>query len=117
MSHCADQSAAAQLGGPRTLALALADCSQPVECVLRALSAAVLAYRSEFQRKLSIIRGDVIRSALPFFDVCVANVPYNVRHRLLVSYLWVTRWGRGVRWKLDSCCSSCGGCQSSKKSC
>jgi 18S rRNA (adenine1779-N6/adenine1780-N6)-dimethyltransferase len=30
------------------------------------------------QRKLSIIRGDIVRTALPFFDVCVANVPYNV---------------------------------------
>ena len=34
---------------------------------------------SESESHLQIIHGDVLKSALPFFDVCVANVPYNVR--------------------------------------
>ena len=32
----------------------------------------------ELQHKLSVIQGDILRVDLPFFDVCVANVPYNV---------------------------------------
>jgi 18S rRNA (adenine1779-N6/adenine1780-N6)-dimethyltransferase len=31
------------------------------------------------QSKLEIIVGDVIKNDLPFFDVCVANMPYQVR--------------------------------------
>ncbi len=28
--------------------------------------------------KLSVIVGDVLKSELPFFDVCVANLPYKI---------------------------------------
>ena len=37
------------------------------------------AWCRELQHKLSVIQGDILRVELPFFDVCVANVPYNVR--------------------------------------
>lgn len=30
--------------------------------------------------KLQIIVGDVLKMDLPFFDVCVANLPYQVGH-------------------------------------
>lgn len=30
------------------------------------------------QPKLSIVVGDVLKTDLPFFDVCVANMPYQV---------------------------------------
>lgn len=30
------------------------------------------------QHKLEILMGDVLKSDLPFFDVCVANMPYQV---------------------------------------
>ena len=30
------------------------------------------------QNKLQIIVGDVLKNELPFFDVCVANMPYQV---------------------------------------
>ena len=35
---------------------------------------------SDKESKLTVIHGDVLKSELPYFDVCVANVPYNVRH-------------------------------------
>lgn len=31
------------------------------------------------QAKLQILIGDVLKTDLPFFDVCVANLPYQVR--------------------------------------
>lgn len=34
--------------------------------------------RREWERSLQIIHGDVLKVPLPFFDVLVANVPYNV---------------------------------------
>lgn len=33
---------------------------------------------TEYMNKLKIIHGDVIKVELPFFDVCVANLPYQV---------------------------------------
>lgn len=30
------------------------------------------------QTKLQILVGDVLKTELPFFDVCVANLPYQV---------------------------------------
>lgn len=30
------------------------------------------------QNKLQILVGDVLKTDLPFFDVCVANLPYQV---------------------------------------
>ena len=29
-------------------------------------------------RKLQVLVGDVLKSDLPFFDVCVANLPYQI---------------------------------------
>lgn len=37
------------------------------------------------QTKLQILVGDVLKTDLPFFDVCVANLPYQVKTRLLHS--------------------------------
>lgn len=39
------------------------------------------------QSKLSIIQGDVIKTSLPFFDVCVANVPYQISSALIFKLL------------------------------
>lgn len=33
---------------------------------------------THFQNKLEIRVGDVLKNDLPFFDVCVANMPYQV---------------------------------------
>lgn len=33
---------------------------------------------THFQNKLEIRIGDVLKNELPFFDVCVANMPYQV---------------------------------------
>ena len=38
---------------------------------------------SPLQSKLQIIMGDAIKIDLPFFDVCVANLPYQVRLQAL----------------------------------
>jgi 18S rRNA (adenine1779-N6/adenine1780-N6)-dimethyltransferase len=34
-----------------------------------------------------VIHGDVLKTALPFFDVLVANVPYNISSPLLFKLL------------------------------
>eukprot|EP00049_Salpingoeca_infusionum_P018971 m.359569 g.359569 ORF g.359569 m.359569 type:complete len:315 (-) comp18629_c0_seq1:132-1076(-) len=33
---------------------------------------------TEYQRKLQLIMGDVLKNQLPYFDVCVANMPYQI---------------------------------------
>merc|ERR1712241_166695 len=42
---------------------------------------------SHYQQKLQIMVGDVIKSDLPFFDVCVANVPYQISSPLVFKLL------------------------------
>jgi len=42
---------------------------------------------SHMQQKLQIMVGDVIKSDLPFFDVCVANVPYQISSPLVFKLL------------------------------
>jgi 18S rRNA (adenine1779-N6/adenine1780-N6)-dimethyltransferase len=32
------------------------------------------------QRKLQVICGDFLKVDLPYFDVCISNTPYQVRH-------------------------------------
>lgn len=43
--------------------------------------------RTPFQAKLKIMVGDVIKTDLPFFDVCVANVPYQISSPLVFKLL------------------------------
>lgn len=33
------------------------------------------------QRRLEILVGDVIKTELPYFDVCISNTPYQVNLR------------------------------------
>merc|ERR1712241_561862 len=42
---------------------------------------------SHYQQKLQIMVGDVIKTELPFFDVCVANVPYQISSPLVFKLL------------------------------
>jgi len=42
---------------------------------------------TRFQSKLEMKVGDVIKSDLPFFDVCVANVPYQISSPLVFKLL------------------------------
>jgi len=42
---------------------------------------------THFQSKLQIIVGDVIKSELPFFDICVANIPYQISSPLVFKLL------------------------------
>ncbi|KAL7466503.1 hypothetical protein ACHAXS_006800 [Conticribra weissflogii] len=39
------------------------------------------------ERKLKIIQGDAIKTRFPFFDVCVANVPYQISSALVFKLL------------------------------
>ena len=38
-------------------------------------------------RALTIVYGDVLTTALPYFDVCVANVPYNISSAIVFKLL------------------------------
>lgn len=40
-----------------------------------------------FQQKLQIMIGDVLKTELPFFDVCVANIPYQISSPLVFKLL------------------------------
>ena len=42
---------------------------------------------SEYQSKLKLIQGDVLKSNLPFFDLCVANIPYQISSPLIFKLL------------------------------
>lgn len=39
------------------------------------------------ETKLQLVQGDAIKTALPFFDVCVANVPYQISSPLVFKLL------------------------------
>ena len=43
---------------------------------------------SHYQQKLHMLVGDVIKTELPFFDVCVANVPYQISSPLVFKLLF-----------------------------
>lgn len=40
-----------------------------------------------YQQKLQILIGDVIKTELPFFNVCIANVPYQISSPLVFKLL------------------------------
>lgn len=40
-----------------------------------------------YQSKLQIMIGDVLKTELPFFDVCVANIPYQISSPLVFKLL------------------------------
>ena len=42
---------------------------------------------SEHAHKLQIIHGDFLKVELPYFDVCVANVPYQISSPLTFKLL------------------------------
>ncbi len=42
---------------------------------------------SEYESKLQIIPGDVLAVKLPFFDICVANIPYQISSPLVFKLL------------------------------
>ena len=47
-----------------------------------------LLFCREWEKSLQIIQGDVLKVPLPFFDVLVANVPYNVSVRVPSCNIW-----------------------------
>ncbi|KAJ8975226.1 hypothetical protein NQ317_014655 [Molorchus minor] len=42
---------------------------------------------THFQPKLKIMIGDVLKAELPFFDICVANIPYQISSPLVFKLL------------------------------
>lgn len=40
-----------------------------------------------YQSKLQIVLGDVLKSDLPFFDLCIANIPYQISSPLVFKLL------------------------------
>ncbi len=56
-------------------------CKQVVACEVDPRMVAELQKRvlgTHLQPKLHIMVGDVLKTELPFFDVCVANLPYQI---------------------------------------
>lgn len=42
---------------------------------------------THFQQKLQILIGDALKTELPFFDICIANVPYQISSPLVFKLL------------------------------
>ena len=42
---------------------------------------------TEYQHKLQLIHGDFLKTGLPYFDACVANVPYNISSPIVFKLL------------------------------
>ena len=42
---------------------------------------------SPYQNKLQLIQGDVLKQNLPFFDLCVANIPYQISSPIVFKLL------------------------------
>lgn len=42
---------------------------------------------SDYQNKLKLIQGDVLKTNLPYFDLCVANIPYQISSPLIFKLL------------------------------
>jgi 18S rRNA (adenine1779-N6/adenine1780-N6)-dimethyltransferase len=46
-----------------------------------------LIWNSSNENKLQVIQGDVLKVPMPFFDVCVANLPYQISSPFLFKLL------------------------------
>lgn len=61
----------------------LAECKKLVAVEKDPRLAAELTKRvmknPEVHRKLNLVIGDVLKTQLPYFDICVSNTPYQVR--------------------------------------
>eukprot|EP00095_Tigriopus_kingsejongensis_P003380 maker-scaffold153_size302544-snap-gene-2.18 protein:Tk03380 transcript:maker-scaffold153_size302544-snap-gene-2.18-mRNA-1 annotation:"probable dimethyladenosine transferase-like" len=69
---------------------ALEKCKKLIACEVDPRMVAELQKRvqgTHFQSKLQIMVGDVIKTDLPFFDACVANVPYQISSPLVFKLL------------------------------
>jgi 18S rRNA (adenine1779-N6/adenine1780-N6)-dimethyltransferase len=42
---------------------------------------------SEYQSKLKLLQADVLKTKLPYFDLCVANIPYQISSPLIFKLL------------------------------
>lgn len=40
-----------------------------------------------YQHKFQLIQGDAIKTQLPFFDLCIANTPYQISSPLVFKLL------------------------------
>ncbi|XP_075259231.1 putative dimethyladenosine transferase [Convolutriloba macropyga] len=68
----------------------LEKCKQVVACEVDPRLVAELRKRVQptaYSQNLNIIVGDVIKAELPFFDLCVANIPYQISSPLIFKLL------------------------------
>ncbi len=75
---------------PITFLMKNFSCLKVVACELDPRMVAELQKRVQgtpFQPKLHIMVGDVLKTELPFFDVCVANLPYQISSPLVFKLL------------------------------
>ena len=68
----------------------LEKCKKLVACEIDSRLAAELQKRvaaGPHQRKLELRMGDVLHASLPYFDVCVANMPYQISSPFIFKIL------------------------------
>lgn len=60
-----------------------------------------------YQQQLQIIHGDFMKVDLPYFDLCVANIPYNISSPLTFKLLAHRYGAQGVSGVWVGCVSGC----------
>lgn len=68
----------------------LEKCKKVIACEVDPRMVAELQKRVQgtpLNNKLTILVGDVLKTQLPFFDLCVANVPYQISSPLVFKLL------------------------------
>ena len=59
----------------------------PPSCTLQVLELQRRVAGTPYSRSLEVIHMDVMKAELPYFDVCVANIPYQISSPLTFKLL------------------------------
>lgn len=86
---------AVQADGSICEAHASCSCSSAskVHAAVQVLELSRRVQGTPYQQQLQIIHGDFMKVDLPYFDLCVANIPYNISSPLTFKLL-AHRWGK-----------------------
>jgi hypothetical protein len=61
--------------------------AHPTCCAPQVLELSRRVQGTPYQQQLQIIHGDFMKVDLPYFDLCVANIPYNISSPLTFKLL------------------------------
>ena len=76
-----------QLARSAPCAASPAAASDSNSCAKQALAAATAAAPATGSGAVQVIQGDILKTELPYFDLCVANIPYQISSPLTFKLL------------------------------